>query len=823
MPKQSQVLTLPTLHPHAAELREAILNKLTYACSKTPSNAGAYDWYLATVLAVRDRMVDRWLESEQRTERKHGKRVYYLSIEFLIGRLLFDSLINLRLLGTARTALASLDVDLDQLRKLEPDAALGNGGLGRLAACYMDSMAALAVPAYGYGIRYEHGLFMQEIRDGWQHELPERWLAFGNPWEFERLETEYSIRFGGSVEYVGGGADGTARGLWYPAERVLAVAHDTPITGWRGHHVNTLRLWSARSTTPVHLRAFNEGDVVGATAPRMQAEAISRVLYPSDATPAGQELRLRQEYFFTSASLQDIVGRHLAQFDSLHSLPDHVAIQLNDTHPAIAVAELMRILVDEHDFSWTDAWRITQATLSYTNHTLLPEALESWPVALLNRLLPRHVQIIYVINKLHLDEAVARGFTDPEMLAAISLIQEGQDKRVRMGHLAFVGSHKTNGVSALHTDLMGQTVFRDLDRATQGRIVNMTNGISFRRWLFETNPNLTTLLTRTLGERVLDDPNELTGIERFADDPTFVQHYAAIKRGNKQALAKRIQGLNGLTVDPAAMFDVQIKRIHEYKRQLLNILEIIALYLAIRLEPDRAWIPRVKIFAGKAAASYERAKLIIKLANDVAQVINADPKVGDRLKVAFLPNYNVSLAQDIIPAADLSEQISTAGMEASGTGNMKLALNGALTIGTLDGANIEIRDRVGADNIFIFGLTADEIGQRRQAHFTGQDAATASPRLAEAISCIRSGAFSPHDTDRFAPIVEALLGFDHFMVAADFDAYWTSQRAVDALYGQPGWWRAAILNTARMGWFSSDRAVREYADKVWDLKIDLPK
>jgi starch phosphorylase len=822
MPKPSHVVTLPTLHPHAAELRDAILNKLTYSCSKTPSNAGPYDWYLATVLAIRDRMVDRWMESEQRTERKHGKRVYYLSIEFLIGRLLFDSLINLRLLGTARAALASLDVDLDQLRKLEPDAALGNGGLGRLAACYMDSMAALAVPAYGYGIRYEHGLFMQQIRDGWQHELPERWLAFGNPWEFERLETEYSIRFGGSVEYIGGDLDGTARGLWYPAERVLAVAHDTPITGWRGRHVNTLRLWSARSTTPVHLGTFNEGDVVAATAPRMQAEAISRVLYPSDATPAGQELRLRQEYFFTSASLQDIIGRHLQQFDNLESLPDHVAIQLNDTHPAIAVAELMRILVDEHDFSWPDAWRITNATLSYTNHTLLPEALESWPVSLLNRLLPRHVQIIYLINKLHLDEAVAKGIADPDMLASISLIQEGQDKRVRMGHLAFVGSHKTNGVSALHTGLMGQTVFRDLDRAMPGRIVNMTNGISFRRWLFEANPNLTALLTGTLGEHVLDDPTGLTGLERFAEDASFVQHYASTKRGNKHALARRIHELTGVAVDPSAMFDVQIKRIHEYKRQLLNILETIALYLAIRLEPDRNWTPRVKIFAGKAAASYDRAKLIIKLANDVAQVINSDVKVGHRLKVVFLPNYNVSLAQDIIPAADLSEQISTAGMEASGTGNMKLALNGALTIGTLDGANIEIRDRVGAENIFIFGLTAEEVEQRRQARFTGQDAAGHSLRLAEAISCIRSGAFSPDDTDRFGPIVEALLDYDQFMVAADFDAYWTAQRAVDALYGQPGWWKAAILNTARMGWFSSDRAVREYAEKVWDVAIDLP-
>jgi starch phosphorylase len=821
MAKPTHVLSLPPLHPQAAELRDVILNKLTYFCSKTPANAVPYDWYLATVLAVRDRLVDRWLSSDQRAERKHGKRVYYLSIEFLIGRLLFDSLINLRLLGTARTALSSLGVDLDNLRKLEPDAALGNGGLGRLAACYMDSMAALAVPAYGYGIRYEHGLFMQEIRDGWQHELPERWLALGNPWEFERRETEYSVRFGGSVEYIGG-SDGTARGLWYPDERVLAVAHDTPIAGWRGRHVNPLRLWSARATTPVHLAAFNEGDIVGATATRAHAEAISRVLYPSDATPAGQELRLRQEYFFTSASLQDIVLRHLQQFGDLNSLPDHVAIQLNDTHPAIAVPELMRILVDEQDFQWDQAWRITKATLSYTNHTLLPEALESWPVTLLNRLLPRHMQILYLINMQHLNEAVSKGFTDPDMLAAISLVQEGQDKRVRMGHLAFVGSHRINGVSSLHTNLMGQTVFHDLDRVAPGRIVNVTNGISFRRWLFEANPDLTALLSGTLGERILDDPNELIGLERFADDAGFVQHYRTARQNNKEALTRRIADTMGISLDPSAMFDVQIKRIHEYKRQLLNILETVALYLSIRLEPDRQWTPRVKIFAGKAAASYWQAKLIIKLANDVAQVVNADPKVGDRLKVVFLPNYNVSLAQVIIPAADLSEQISTAGMEASGTGNMKLALNGALTVGTLDGANVEIRDRVGDDNIFIFGLTAAEVVERRQSGFTGREAASRSPLLSDAISCIRSGAFSPDDPDRFAPLIEAVLNHDPFLVAADFDAYWTRQREIDARYGQPGWWRSAILNTARVAWFSSDRAVREYAEKVWNVSIDPP-
>jgi starch phosphorylase len=449
----------------------------------------------------------------------------------------------------------------------------------------------------------------------------------------------------------------------------------------------------------------------------------------------------------------------------------------------------------------------------------LPEALESWPVDLLNRLLPRHMQIIYLINKLHLDDAVALGLNEPELLASISLIQEGHEKRVRMGHLAFVGSHNINGVSALHTDLLEKTVFHDLNRAAPGRIVNMTNGISFRRWLFEANPALTGLLTGSLGESVLDNPNGLIGLERFADDAAFVQHYAAIKRANKEALAKRIHELVGVTVDPSAMFDVQIKRIHEYKRQLLNILETVALYLAIRLEPDRAWTPRVKIFAGKAAASYDRAKLIIKLVNDVAHVVNSDPKVNGRLKIVFLPNYTVSLAPEIIPAADLSEQISTAGMEASGTGNMKLALNGALTVGTLDGANIEIRDRVGADNIFIFGLTTEEVEEKRRSHFTGQEAASQSSRLAEAISCIRSGAFSPDEPTRFDSLAEATLGDDPFMVAADFDSYWAAQRAVDALYGTPGWWRAAILNTARVGWFSSDRAIREYADKVWNVAI----
>jgi glycogen phosphorylase len=820
MPKPSLKPSQPDAAADSADLRDSILNKLTYSCGKTRTNAGLYDWYVATVLAVRDRIVDRWLASDHETEIKKKKRVYYLSVEFLIGRLLFDSLINLRMVETAGAALSGLGVSLDQLRKLEPDAALGNGGLGRLAACYMDSMAALAVPAFGYGIRYEHGLFAQEIRDGWQYEKPERWLDFGNPWEFERLETEYSIRFGGTVEYVGGAQGETARVLWYPDERVLAIAHDTPTVGWRGRHVNALRLWSARSTTPVHLAAFNEGDFLGATAPRAQAEAISRVLYPSDATPDGQELRLRQEYFFTSASLQDIVHRHLEQFEDLTSLPEHAAIQLNDTHPAIAVAELMRILVDEHGHAWDDAWRITNATLSYTNHTLLPEALESWPASLLNRLLPRHLQIIYLINRLHLEAAAAKGLTDPAVLANISLIQEGHDKRVRMGHLAFVGSHKINGVSALHTELMRKTVFHDLDRAMPGRIVNMTNGISFRRWLFEANTGLTSLLTRTIGDRLLDDPEALIHLERLAGDAGFAERYAATRRTNKESLARRIQEQVGLKVDPSAMFDVQIKRIHEYKRQLLNILETVALFRAIRAEPERDFVPRVKIFAGKAAASYERAKLIIKLANDVGRTVNSDSTVGSRLKVVYLPNYGVSLAEEIIPAADLSEQISTAGMEASGTGNMKLALNGALTIGTQDGATLEICDRVGAEHLFMFGLTADEVEQKRREHFSGRDAAARSPRLADAIDCIRDGMFSPGEPDRFHALTDTLLAYDHFMVAADFDAYWEAQRAADALWNRPGWWRSSILNTARMGWFSSDRAIREYAHAIWHVDID---
>ncbi|MFL5152661.1 MAG: glycogen/starch/alpha-glucan phosphorylase [Microvirga sp.] len=805
-----------------ASFRDAILAKLTYSIGKDPAAARDHDWFAATALAVRDHVIDRWMDSTRATYQREQKRVYYFSLEFLIGRLLFEALGNLDLLDTAREALAGLNVDLDRVRETEPDAALGNGGLGRLAACFMESLASLEVPAYGYGIRYDYGLFRQTVVDGRQHELPEDWLAGGNPWEFERPEVVYPIRFGGSVEHVAEG--GVIKRIWQPTETVLAAAYDTPVVGWRGRHVNTLRLWSARAADPLQLETFNLGDYVGALAHRARAEAISRVLYPSDATMAGQELRLRQEYFFTSASLQDLVRRHLQQYGTLSSLAEKSAIQLNDTHPAIAVAELMRLLVDEHGLPWEEAWAITTQTLSYTNHTLLPEALETWPVAMLERLLPRHMQIIYLINWLHLEQLAERaGPLDAGAVAAVSLIDETQERRVRMGHLAFLGSHKVNGVSALHTELMRKTVFKDLHALYPDRIVNKTNGITFRRWLHQANPRLRDLLAEAAGPEILDDPDALRRIEPLATDAAFQDRFAAQRRAAKEALARLIAERLQVSVDPAALFDVQIKRIHEYKRQLLNILETIALYQAIKAEPRRDWQPRVKIFAGKAAASYARAKLIIKLANDVARVVNDDRDVRGRLKVAFLPNYNVSLAEAIIPAADLSEQISTAGMEASGTGNMKLALNGALTIGTLDGANIEICERVGHDNIVIFGLRADEVEAwgRKGAHAPVTIATT--PRLAAALESLEDGVFSPDEPDRFRPLIQELTHRDRFMVTADFDAYWEAQRHVDLMWSDPkAWWRMSILNTARIGWFSSDRTIREYAGDIWGVPVKQP-
>ncbi len=816
---QAQLLPTDVLTPQETELKDAILSKLIYGLGTTPEAATASHWYRATAMALRDRLVDVWLAGRRETKQQKKKRVYYLSIEFLIGRLLFDTLNNMRLTEPTRSALKSLGVDLDSLREAEPDAALGNGGLGRLAACFMDSLSALGIPAYGYGIRYENGLFEQRILDGWQKEFPEQWLARGNPWEFAHPDKRYTIGFGGAVEYVGGD-DATARAKWHPEEMVEAVPHDTLIAGWRGRHVNSLRLWTARAPSPLQLSALDHGDLMGAAAVRVRADAISRVLYPNDATAEGQELRLRQEYFFTAASLQDLTRRHLDEFGTLTTLPDHAAVQLNDTHPAIAVAELMRILVDDHGFGWGRAWKITRATLSYTNHTLLPEALETWPVGLIGRLLPRHLQIIYLINWFHLKAVERAGATDADFLANVSLIQENGDKRVRMAHLAFLGSHTVNGVSALHTELLRKTVFHDLARTAPTRIVNKTNGITFRRWLGDANGALIRLLVRTLGERVLDDPRCLKDLEQHASDPDFSAQYRHARTLNKTRFAEYVQAHMGVRLPVQALYDVHVKRVHEYKRQLLNILEAVALYQAIRDDPKSNWVPRVKIFAGKAAASYARAKLIIKLINDVAAVVNNDPLVGDRLKVVFAPNYSVSLAEVIIPAADLSEQISTAGMEASGTGNMKLALNGAITIGTLDGANIEIREHVGADNIVIFGMTAGEVAARQRAHFKGAEAIEASPRLKAAIDSIAAGAFSPDEPGRFAPIVASLADYDRFMVAADFEAYWQAQRAVDQLWRtNTEWCRTSILNTARMAWFSSDRTVSDYARDIWNVPV----
>ncbi|MGA3398635.1 MAG: glycogen/starch/alpha-glucan phosphorylase [Acetobacteraceae bacterium] len=810
-------IALPTEGEDVAALRDLVVAKLTYAVGRDPIVATDRDWFVATALATRDHVAERWMTSTRANYASRAKRVYYLSLEFLLGRLLTDALTNLGLTTKMRAALAELGVDFDRLRQMEPDAALGNGGLGRLAACFMESMASLGIPAHGYGIRYNHGLFRQVIRDGWQVEYPENWLTFGNPWEFARPDVAHTIGFGGTVETLAA-ANGSPRYVWHPGETVAAVAYDTPVVGWRGRYANTLRLWSAWATDPLRLDAFNRGDHVGASAARAHANAISQVLYPGDGSPAGQELRLRQEYFFSSASLQDLLGRHIRQHGDVRTLADKAAIQLNDTHPSIAVPELMRLLLDQHELPWDTAWRITADTFSYTNHTLLPEALETWPVTLVERLLPRHMQIIHQINRSHLDGLVAtRGAATPP-LAAVSLIDDDGGRRVRMGTLAFLGSHRVNGVSALHTELMRQTVFRDMHALYPERIVNRTNGVTFRRWLFAANPELTALLVDVVGPRVLDDADALEGFAVAADDAGVHDRLVAIRRANKVAVGRLVAERLDIELDPDALFDVHIKRFHEYKRQLLNILETIALYSTIRTHPTFDWVPRVKIFAGKAAAGYHRAKLIIKLINDVARVVNHDPALRGLLKVVFLPDYNVSLAEAIIPASDLSEQISTAGMEASGTGNMKLALNGALTIGTLDGANIEIRDRVGADNIFIFGLTAEQAASRRRYGPGAGETLAGSAALRDVLDLVGNGAFSPDDPWRFRDLVDELSGSDHFLVTADFEAYAAMQREVaERWHDRHAWWRSSVLNTARAGWFSADRAIREYAEGIWNV------
>lgn len=794
-------------------LPERLLDTLLHRMAKDEQAAKPYDWLTATILTVRDQIIDQWMASTRAMHAAGAKRVYYLSLEFLIGRLLRDALSNLGLTDEVETALAAYGIDLAHIEELEPDAALGNGGLGRLAACFMESLASLDLPACGYGIRYVNGMFRQRIKDGWQLEYPETWLAHGNPWEFERRETSYLVGFGGEVV---GNEVGDVR--WHPAEVVRAEAIDTPMVGWRGKRVNTLRLWNALALDPIRLDAFNAGDHVGALEGEARAERLVRVLYPADSTPAGYELRLRQEYFFASASIQDILRRHIQYFEDIRTLPSKAAIHLNDTHPAVAVAELMRILIDEHKFGFSEAWNTTRETFAYTNHTLLPEALESWPLPLFERLLPRHMQIIYAINADLLRTARRRTDMDERSVASVSLIDETGERRVRMANLAFAGSHSVNGVAALHTELMKQTVFADLHQLYPERINNKTNGISPRRWLQQCNPGLTQLIRDAIGDEFLSDTERLSALAPMVNDASFLEQFSSVKRANKVALAQYLKSQSGLVVDPDALFDVHVKRIHEYKRQLLNIIETVALYDQIRSHPEHNWTPRVKIFAGKAAPSYHNAKMIIKLINDVARRVNSDPSVDGLLRVVFIPNYNVSLAEKIIPAADLSEQISTAGMEASGTGNMKFALNGAITIGTLDGANIEIKGRVGDDNIVIFGLTSDQVAANRAHGHNPRQIIEGSRELSQALAAIASGVFSPDDHSRYAELIGGLYDHDWFMVAADFEAYTAAQRSVDDRWTRKtAWYQSAISNVAQVGWFSSDRTIKEYAKEIWGL------
>jgi len=802
-------------------IQQAIINHLTYTIAKDPSSATDRDWFFALAYALRDRLTERWMTTMNQYYEQDTKRVYYLSLEFLTGRLLTKSMLNLGIYDECQEALTQLKLSNEVLNELEAEPALGNGGLGRLAACFLDSLATLNLPGYGYGIRYEYGMFYQRLYDGNQVEQPDNWLRYGNPWEFPRAEVLYRVNFGGAVvDYID--EHGRKGFHWHETEEVMAMAYDIPVPGYDTTTVNNLRLWAAKASRDFDLQHFNEGHYIKSVEDKNRSENLSKVLYPDDTTVEGRELRLRQEYFFVSASIQDIIRRYLVNHakTEIKQLSTKVAIQLNDTHPALAIPELMRILLDLFHLTWDEAWEVTVQIFSYTNHTLLPEALETWPVSLFERLLPRHLQIIYEINHRFLKEVSHCYPGDMEILSRLSLIGELGGKTIRMSHLAVVGSHKTNGVAALHTQLMKSTIFADFERFYPQRIINKTNGITPRRWLYEANPALRELITQQIGPGWVTDLSQLKQLLPLAEHQEFAAQFRTIKQLNKQNLTSFIANNLKIQVNPNSLFDVQIKRIHEYKRQLLNVLHVITRYNHIRQNPNLEMVPRTVIFAGKAAPGYVIAKLIIKLINDVAEVVNHDPVVGDKLKVVFIPNYHVSNALRIIPAADLSEQISTAGTEASGTGNMKLALNGALTIGTLDGANIEIRDEVGKDNIFIFGLTATEVAELRP-RYNPWDYYNSNPELRQVLDMISSGYFSREQPGRFQPIINTLLhqGHDHFMLLADYADYVATQGRVDELYKNPAaWTRKAILNVAKMGKFSSDRTIQEYATEIWDVK-----
>jgi glycogen phosphorylase len=812
----------PLFDPPAPARRDfaaAVQHNLRYVLGKRWQDASPRELWNAVSLAVREPLVEQMLATEERYRAADAKRLYYLSLEFLIGRSLGNNLLNLGLLEPVRASLASLGVDLEALRELEPDAALGNGGLGRLAACYLDSLASLDMPGFGYGINYEHGLFRQAIEHGEQREYPDSWRAQGSPWLIAKLDETLRVPVYGGIEKLG--PEGSLRDTRWTHQRVLlGVPHDMPIVSYGGHTVNVLRLYSAQASDEFDIGIFHQGDYQRAFEQKLDSERISKVLYPPESTSAGKELRLLQEYFFVACALRDIVARYLGTRRSLDSFPEKVAIQLNDTHPALAVAELVRLLADEHGLPFERAFEIAQRTLAYTNHTLLPEALERWPKPMLERVLPRHLQIIELVNAHFLAEVEVRWPGNVDRLRRMSIIEEGSPQHVRMAHLAIVGSHAVNGVSKLHSELVKTVLVPDFAELWPGRFQNKTNGISPRRWLMNANRGLSDLITSRIGESWKRDLEGLAELEPHARDSEFLSAFRDVKRANKARLSGVIAQAAGVRLDPDALFDVQVKRVHEYKRQLLLALRVIEMYLAIADDGREPAASRAVIFGGKAAPEYFNAKLVIRLVNDVARTVNADPRTRGRLRVVFVPDYRVSLAEKIIPAADLSEQIATAGQEASGTGNMKLALNGALTIGTLDGATIEIRDRVGAENLYIFGLRADEVAALRASHAYDPRALVArTPALARVLGAIREGRFSPEEPTRYAPLLDGLEHEDRWFVLADFTSYGEVQEQVARDWLERAEWdRRAVLNVARMGYFSSDRAVREYATAIWNLK-----
>jgi starch phosphorylase len=796
----------------------ALVDNLHYLQAKLPQHATRNDWYMALAYTVRERMLDGYIRTvDALTAPNTPKVVAYLSAEFLTGPHLGNGLIALGMWDAAREAVSRLGQDLPALLEQEEEPGLGNGGLGRLAACYMDSLATIDVPAIGYGLRYEFGIFDQAIRDGWQVELTDKWLRFGNPWEIVRSEVTYEVKFGGRAEaWVD--EQGRHRVRWVADKAVKGVAYDTPIPGYRTATTNLLRLWKAEATESFNFEAFNVGDYYGAVEQKVASETISKVLYPNDEPEIGQRLRLVQQYFFVSCSLQDMIRLHLMRGKKLDEFDSYWAAQLNDTHPSIAVAELMRLLVDEHLMGWDRAWEVTERTCGYTNHTLLAEALEKWRLPLFRSLLPRHLEIIYEINQRFLDGVRQRHPGDDQLLRRVSIIDEAGEKSIRMAHLASVGSHAINGVAALHTELLKQTVLSDFYRIAPEKFVNVTNGVTPRRWIALSNPRLSALITSRIGDGWISTlEEELSRLEPLAGDGGFQHDWRKVKAENKRDLARLLKERTGIVVDPESLFDIQVKRLHEYKRQHLNVLYVISHYRQLKRSGGGA-TPRTAIFGGKAAPGYRMAKLIIKLINSVGAVVNQDPDVSGLLKVVFLPDFNAKTAQHVYPAADLSEQISTAGKEASGTGNMKFAMNGALTIGTLDGANVEIRDAVGPENFFLFGLTADEVGRLKAAGYAPRGVYDSNPDLREAIDLIADGFFSNGDRELFRPLVESLLTRDDYMLLADYHAYVDCQQRVsDAYRDQDGWTRMSILNTSRVGRFSSDRSIREYCRDIWHV------